>query len=90
MAEPAPAGVTAERPVPAEPARSEPASPVLAAEALPVPNYDQLSVASLRARLRGLDAGQVQTLLDYEKAHESRPAIITMFERRLIKLDEGI
>ncbi len=90
VAEPAPAGVTAERPVPAEPARSEPASPVLAAEALPVPNYDQLSVASLRARLRGLDAGQVQTLLDYEKAHESRPAIITMFERRLIKLDEGI
>ena len=61
-----------------------------AAEALPVPNYDQLSVASLRARLRGLDAGQVQTLLDYEKAHESRPAMITMFERRLIKLGEGI
>ena len=74
----------------AEPAPSEPAPPAATVgEALPVPNYDQLSVASLRARLRVLDAGQVQTLLDYEKAHESRPAVITMFERRLTKLSEG-
>ena len=98
---PAPAGpapaaptlaeVTAQEPVPVEPAHSEPAPAVVAdSQALPVPNYDQLSVASLRARLRVLDAGQVQTLLDYEKAHESRPAVITLFERRLTKLDEGI
>jgi hypothetical protein len=98
---PAPAGpapaaptlseVTAQEPVPVEPPHSEPAPAVVAdSQALPVPNYDQLSVASLRARLRVLDAGQVQTLLDYEKAHESRPAVITLFERRLTKLDEGI
>ena len=100
-AKPAPAGpapaaptlaeVTAQEPVPVEPAHSEPAPAAVAdSQALPVPNYDQLSVASLRARLRVLDAGQVQTLLDYEKAHESRPAVITLFERRLTKLDEGI
>ena len=72
------------------PAEAEPAQPATAAsEALPVPNYDQLSVASLRARLRVLDAGQVQALLDYENVHESRPAVITMFERRLSKLGEG-
>jgi hypothetical protein len=94
--EPAPAAatlaeVTAQEPVPVEPTHSEPAPAVVAdSQALPVPNYDQLSVASLRARLRVLDAGQVQTLLDYEKAHESRPAVITLFERRLTKLDEGI
>jgi hypothetical protein len=94
--EPAPAAptlaeVTAQEPVPVEPPHSEPAPAVVAdSQALPVPNYDQLSVASLRARLRVLDAGQVQTLLDYEKAHESRPAVITLFERRLTKLDEGI
>jgi hypothetical protein len=100
-AEPAP--VTAEELFPAEPAQpepaqaepamqqeAEPAQPATAdGEALPVPNYDQLSVASLRARLRVLDAGQVQELLDYEKVHESRPAVITMFERRLTKLSEG-
>lgn len=97
-AERAPAEVTAEEPLPAEPAPAEPAMqqeaepgrPATAVgEALPVPNYDQLSVASLRARLRVLDASQVQTLLEYENAHESRPAVITLFERRLIKLGEG-
>jgi hypothetical protein len=77
-------------PAPAMQQETEPAPPATAlGEALPVPSYDQLSVASLRARLRVLDAGQVQTLLDYEKAHESRPAVITLFERRLIKLSEG-
>ena len=60
-----------------------------AGAAPPIPNYDQLTVPSLRARLRGLDADGVQALLDYEKAHEGRPAVITMFERRLIKLSEG-
>jgi hypothetical protein len=79
-AEPAPAGLT-----PAESA----APPAPAGETLPVPNYDQLTVASLRARLRVLDTTQVQVLLDYEKAHEGRPAVVTMFERRLTKLSEG-
>jgi len=97
-AEPGLTEVTAEEPLPAQPAAAEPAAAEPAmqqeaepglTEALPVPNYDQLSVASLRARLRVLDAGQIQTLLDYEKAHESRPAVITMFERRLTKLGEG-
>jgi hypothetical protein len=92
-AEPAPAKPAMQQeaqPAPAGPAAGEALPPVTAAgEALPVPNYDQLSVASLRARLRVLDASQVQTLLDYEKAHESRPDMITMFERRLIKLGEG-
>jgi hypothetical protein len=77
-------------PDPAVPDPAVVAEPSAAAgEALPVPNYDQLSVASLRARLRVLDATQVQVLLDYEKAHEGRPAVITMFERRLTKLSEG-
>ena len=70
---------------PGGPATAEP----VAGAAPPIPNYDQLTVPSLRARLRGLDADRVQALLDYEKAHEGRPAVITMFERRLIKLSEG-
>jgi hypothetical protein len=75
---------------PAMQQEAQPAEPAaVTEEALPVPNYDQLSVASLRARLRVLDAGQVQALLDYENVHESRPAVITMFERRLTKLGEG-
>ena len=84
--QPRPPGRTAEA-LPAEPALRPPSA--ADGQALPVPNYSQLSVPSLRARLRALDPGQVQTLLDYEKAHESRPAVITMFERRLTKLGGG-
>ncbi|HTS99394.1 MAG TPA: hypothetical protein VMI33_22520 [Streptosporangiaceae bacterium] len=57
--------------------------------ALPVPNYDELTVASLRARLRNLDSSQVRALLDHEKANAGRPAVLTMFERRIAKLDSG-
>jgi hypothetical protein len=52
-----------------------------------VPNYDDLSVASLRARLRNLDSAQVRALLDYEKANAGRAAVLTMFERRIVKLE---
>ena len=54
---------------------------------LPVPNYDNLTVASLRARLRNLDPSQVRTLLDYEKANAGRADVVTMFERRIAKLE---
>jgi hypothetical protein len=77
---------------PAAPATRAPATPdtpAAGAGALPLANYDQLSLASLRARLRVLDAAQVSLLLDYEKAHESRPDVVTMFERRIAKLNAG-
>jgi hypothetical protein len=62
-------------------------APATEQAALPVPNYDDLSLASLRARLRNLDQSQVRTLLDYEKAHAGRPDVLMMFERRITKLD---
>ena len=52
-----------------------------------MPNYDDLSVASLRARLRNLDSDQVRVLLEYEKANAGRAAVLTMFERRIAKLE---
>ena len=94
VAEPAPA-----EPVPAEPtlaAAPAPTEVTPTAEpaetgevALPVAGYDQLTVASLRARLRVLDVTQVRTLLDYEKAHQNRTDVVTMFERRVAKLEQG-
>ena len=56
---------------------------------LPVSNYDELSIASLRARLRNLDVGQLRQLTDYERAHEARADVIAMFERRVAKLEAG-
>ena len=58
-----------------------------AAGAAPLPNYDELSVASLRARLRNLDVTQVKQLAEYERAHAARAEVLTMFERRIAKLE---
>jgi cytoskeletal protein RodZ len=79
-------------------AASEVAAPVTAAAApaseaaaaLPLPNYDELSVASLRARLRNLSADQLTVLISYETSHADRADVITMFERRITKLALGL
>jgi hypothetical protein len=74
---------------PATPAPAKPAPPAsAAAQAEPIPGYADLSIASLRARLRGLDADGVRTLLAYEKANAHRDDVITMFERRLSKIED--
>ena len=52
----------------------------------PLPNYDELSVASLRARLRNMDVAQLRQLAGYESAHAGRADVIAMFERRIAKL----
>jgi hypothetical protein len=52
----------------------------------PVAGYDSLSVASLRARMRGLDPDGVRALLDYEQATAQRGNVITMYQRKLARL----
>jgi hypothetical protein len=87
----------------AEPVAAEPAAePVAAAEpaaaaaepeaggALPLANYDELSVASLRARLRNLSNDDLGQLMTYERAHQNRPEVIKMFQNRLIKMTSGL
>jgi hypothetical protein len=59
------------------------------AAALPLPNYDELTIASLRARLRNLSADQLTVLISYEKSHADRADVISMFERRIAKLAEA-
>ena len=56
------------------------------ADAPPLPGYDDLSLASLRGRLRVFDAATLRALLAYEKAHAHRDDVITLFERRLEKI----
>jgi hypothetical protein len=57
-----------------------------APEAPPLPGYDDLSLPSLRARLRSLDAPAIRAMLAYEQAHARRDDVITMLERRLAKI----
>jgi hypothetical protein len=58
-------------------------------EELPLANYDTLTVASLRARLRTLNVDQLRVLIDYEKAHQGREEVTGMFERRIAKIVAG-
>jgi hypothetical protein len=74
--------VTAQEPA----ASTETAAPETVAE-LPLANYDELTVASLRARLRNLSADQLTQLIEYEKGHAARADVITMFERRIAKVE---
>jgi len=79
---------------PASAAAASPAAPVNGAApgsgpgelAPPLPGYDEMSVPSLRARLRNLDAAQVRQLAEYERAHAGRAEVVGMFERRIAKL----
>jgi hypothetical protein len=84
-AEPAP---TAEPTAAAEPAAAAPEPE--AGGALPLANYDELSVASLRARLRNLSNDDLSQLMTHERAHQNRPEVIKMFQNRLIKMTSGL
>jgi hypothetical protein len=75
--------------LPPDAAPAAPAAAAASAVELPLPNYDDLSIASLRARLRNLSAEQLSQLIEYEKGHAGRTDVITMFERRIAKLAEG-
>ena len=46
-----------------------------------------MTFAALRARMRALDAGQLRVLVTYERAHQDRSNVVTMFERRIAKLE---
>jgi serine/threonine protein kinase len=61
-------------------------SPVPRVGALPIANYDKMSIASLRARLRNLSGEQLLQLIDYERTHANRTEVIAMFARRLSAL----
>ena len=58
--------------------------------ALALPNYDELTVASLRARLRNLSNDDLVQLKEYEQAHQNRPEVVKMFQNRLIKMTAGM
>jgi hypothetical protein len=80
----------AEPTAPSEPAVStEPISTFAPQPVLPIADYDELAIASLRARLRGLDPSQLRLLAEYEADHANRTDVITMFENRIIKLESA-
>ncbi|MFI5591634.1 lipid droplet-associated protein [Amycolatopsis sp. NPDC051758] len=48
-----------------------------------LPNYDELTLPQLRARLRRLTIPQLEEILEYERGHENRSAFTGMLARRI-------
>ena len=59
---------------------------VLEHDQLPLPDYDHMTLGSLRGRMRSLDLPELVQLRDYEKAHADRLPIVTMLDNRIAKL----
>ena len=47
-----------------------------AADALPIPNYDELSASQVVERLDGLDRESLDAIRHYEAAHRGRNTIL--------------
>lgn len=56
---------------------------------LPVDNWDGLTPAAVRQRIRALGEDDLVRLLAYERAHAHRPAVVLALENRLAKLPRG-
>ena len=85
-APPAPAPPAPAPPAPAPPAPA-PAGPALAAPGgPPLADFDTMTVASLRGRLRTLDLPTLIQLRGWESRHGARAGILSMLDHRINKL----
>lgn len=53
---------------------------------LPIPDFDNISLGSLRARLRSLSVEQLVVLREWEQAHANRLQVVTTLDNRIAKL----
>jgi hypothetical protein len=64
-------------------------TPAPSAEELPLPDYDHMTLGSLRGRLRSLTVDQLVALRAYEKSKADRLPVVTMLDNRIAKLAAG-
>jgi hypothetical protein len=57
-----------------------------ASDDLPITDFDNVSIGSLRARLRSLSVEDLVTLREWEKAHAHRLPVITLLDNRIAKV----
>jgi hypothetical protein len=58
----------------------------LSRDELPLPDYDHMTLGSLRGRLRSLTVEELVAVRDYEKAHADRLPVVTLVDNRIAKL----
>ncbi|OXM71383.1 MULTISPECIES: hypothetical protein [Amycolatopsis] len=56
---------------------------------LPLPEYDELPLASLQHRIRSLDEEQLDQLMSYELKHANRLPVLELMRVRKQQLHEG-
>jgi len=56
---------------------------------LPIPDFDNITLGSLRARLRNLSVEQLVTLREWEQAHAHRVPVLTALDNRIAKLQSA-
>ncbi|WP_243791842.1 hypothetical protein [Saccharopolyspora gloriosae] len=61
----------------------------MAQQELPLPDYDELPLGTLRHRMRALNADELRTLLDHEREHADRTPVIALLTSRLDELAQG-
>ncbi|MDQ1710230.1 MAG: hypothetical protein QOG49_1615 [Frankiaceae bacterium] len=63
-----------------------PGGETLSHDALPLEDFDHLTIGTLRARIRKLSVGELLQLREYEHAHADRIAVVKMFDNRIAVL----
>lgn len=58
-------------------------------DALPLPDYDQLSAGTLEHRLHALDSAELEALRRYEQEHANRTPVLELINARLRTLEAG-
>jgi hypothetical protein len=53
---------------------------------LPIPDFDNVSLGSLRGRLRSLSLEQLVVLREWEHAHANRLPVVTLLDNRIAKV----
>ena len=53
---------------------------------LPIPDFDSITLGSLRARLRSLSLQELATLRGWEKAHGHRLSVLTLLDNRIARV----
>ncbi|MGH9001320.1 MAG: hypothetical protein ACRDY7_18240, partial [Acidimicrobiia bacterium] len=67
------------------PAKKAAKGPSKAALALPIADYDSLTVAQITSQLEGLTVPELKTLRTYEKRHKSRAGVVSRIESALTR-----
>lgn len=58
-------------------------------EALPLPDYDQLTLGTIEHRIRALEIDQVRRLLEHESGTAHRPRAMQILSARIDQLESG-